>query len=138
MARPKYCITQDDLEVAVNYLKRKMFEKGRELVASQVDREQRKLAPLAEDELSPIIKKPNPEKLNAWCERWLGKAEWKQLKCAIRSHRRHEKAASQEQQHKTVVLTREAWQILHELAKSDNVTLSEFIVQRHEKEWLEK
>ncbi len=124
--------------MAVSYLKRKMFEKGRELVESQVDRERRKLVPLAEEELSPIIKKPTPEKLNLWCERWLGKAEWKQMKDAIRSHRRHEKAVSQEQQHKTVVLTREAWQILHDLSKGDNVTLSEFVVNRHQEEWLSK
>ena len=138
MGRPKYTITAADLPAALAYLKRKMFEDAYELIRSQYDSAQQKNTTVATAEFESILgtDAPTGEQLTPWCEKWLGKAEWKALKAAIRSSRRYKKAADADKQVKMVSLTPQAWRILHELAKRDNVTLSEFVVNRHEKEWL--
>ena len=140
MARPQYKITDADYPAAFAYVKRKMFEDAYELIRSQYDSEQQKNTTVARDEFQIILEANElaAEPLTAWCEKWLGKKEWTALKAAIRSSRRYKKAADADQQVKMVSLTPQAWRILHELSKRDNITLSEFIVKRQEKEWLDK
>lgn len=140
MGRPKYTITAADFPAALAYLKRKMFEDAYELIRSQYDSDQQKNTTVATAEFETILamEAPTGELLTPWCEKWLGKAEWTALKAAIRSSRRYKKAADADKQVKMVSLTPQAWRILHELAKREKVTLSEFVVKRHEKEWLGK
>jgi len=66
------------------------------------------------------------ESLNRWCESWLKRDEWKQMKNAIRASRR--RANSPET--KTVTLSHNAWLLLNYVATKEACTLSEAI-ERH-------
>lgn len=64
--------------------------------------------------------------LNGWCEQWLGRRQWTQLKNAVRAGRKR----SQGEPVKTITLSRNAWAILDYWARRDGVTLSEVIERR--------
>lgn len=74
--------------------------------------------------------------LNAWCQKWLNESQWIQLKKAICIARDRIESQKYRTQLKTISLTTTAWQILSELAKHDEVTLSEVIINRLGGEWL--
>lgn len=66
------------------------------------------------------------EALNEWCELWLSREEWTQLKNAIRASRRRAKSDDII----NVTLSRHSWAILSFWAKRDRCTLSEAIERR--------
>lgn len=61
--------------------------------------------------------------LNKWCELWLKKAQWTQMKNAIRAARKRSRGVDT----KTITLTQNAWFILDYHAQKENCTLSEVI-----------
>ncbi len=64
--------------------------------------------------------------LNAWCETWLKKTHWTQMKNAIRAARKRSKGVDT----KTITLTQQAWFILDYYAQKDGCTLSEVIERK--------
>lgn len=64
--------------------------------------------------------------LNKWCELWLKKAQWTQMKNAIRAARKRSRGVDT----KTITLTQNAWFILDYHAQKENCTLSEVIERK--------
>jgi len=64
--------------------------------------------------------------LNRWCELWLKKAQWTQMKNAIRAARKRSRGVDT----KTITLTQNAWFILDYHAQKENCTLSEVIERK--------
>ena len=76
--------------------------------------------------------------LSQWCNTWLTAEQWRTLKAAIRAARKRQRDhCGQRDPCVHVTLSRRAWLILSHLAKRDGVTLSQWIIQHHEKEWLD-
>jgi len=70
--------------------------------------------------------KDEPSSLNDWCQNWLKKEHWKQMKNAIRAARKRSHGVET----KTVTLTHNAWFILDFHAQKNHCTLSEVIEQQ--------
>jgi len=66
------------------------------------------------------------EALNKWCELWLKKTQWTQMKNAIRAARKRSRGVDT----KTITLTQNAWFILDYHAQQENCTLSEVIERK--------
>lgn len=64
--------------------------------------------------------------LNKWCELWLKKTQWTQMKNAIRAARKRSRGVDT----KTITLTQNAWFILDYHAQKENCTLSEVIERK--------
>jgi len=64
--------------------------------------------------------------LNDWCQNWLKKEQWKQMKNAIRAARKRSHGVET----KTVTLTHAAWFILDYHAQQNQCTLSEVIERK--------
>ena len=75
--------------------------------------------------------------LTRWCNDWLTPEQWRQMQSAIRAARKRRRDQSGSRQPNVhVTLSRPAWLILSALAKRDGVTLSQWLIQQHEKDWL--
>jgi hypothetical protein len=76
--------------------------------------------------------------LSQWCNAWLTVEQWRAMKAAIRAARKRRRDQSG-QRHPPVhvTLSRRAWLILSNLARRDGVTLSQWLIQHHEKAWLQ-
>ena len=73
-----------------------------------------------------------------WCEKWLSTRQWKQLQGALRAQRKRKRDMQGDRNpKKTITLDWDAWAILSDLSKRDNVTISKFITKRLKQEWLE-
>jgi hypothetical protein len=100
MPRPRYQITDDDVDVVHRWVRSKFCETAWEQ--------------------SPLDH-PTAPTLQQWCDRCLDAAQWKQLHAVIRAARRD---ASQT---RTVRLSTRASTLLHDLAAREQLTLSEAI-----------
>ena len=120
MSRPLYKIdNKGDFHIARDYIDNKINSKWPVSGA--------KRSVQASSDLDNLRK--TPEKLNAWCEKWLNAEQWTQLKNVIRATRRREKAKKARKSPINVQLTHEAHKILSTLAVVDG-TMSDVIVKR--------
>jgi macrodomain Ter protein organizer (MatP/YcbG family) len=122
MTDQKYVIRQQDKHAAAGFLDNMIASDSCWL---NKDASQRVIA-----ELEYRAAKHNSIALNEWCTRWLDQTQWMQLKNAVRIARDQIESQKYRPQLKTISLTYHAWQILTELAKHDEATLSEVIINR--------
>jgi macrodomain Ter protein organizer (MatP/YcbG family) len=95
LAQPRYTISDRDRIAAERYLSHKL-QRG-DWLADDVTREL--AAKIAYREVAG-----DADSLNAWCEKWLSRVQWMQLKHAIRAARRRKKAGRTRDPSKHVVL----------------------------------
>jgi len=127
MARQRYTITEFDLSAAEKYLDRKLHEETLFDDDDQYLKAKRAFSKARSDEI----------KLNRWCENWLNTDQWIKLKASLRAARKRlNDYIDDKGPPVTITLSREAWQMLSALSKRNQLTLSEFIIKRHEKAWL--
>ncbi len=127
MSRKRYIITPSDLSTAEKYLHRKLHEETL----------------FDDDDLHINAKRAfsrargDAIKLNRWCETWLNSEQWVKLKASLRAARKRLNDYIDENGPPvTITISRDAWKILSALSKRNKLTLSEFIIKRHEKAWL--
>ncbi|MBB5349564.1 hypothetical protein JWG42_14245 [Desulfoprunum benzoelyticum] len=72
--------------------------------------------------------------IQSWCEKWLNEEQWKQLLVALRAKRKRE---NDQVRKRNITLDNKAWRILSTLAKRDKVTMSQFLISRFEREYLD-
>jgi len=89
---------------------------------------------IAEREYRDI--KADPASFNEWCRKWMNETQWTQIKEAISIAREQKEKLKRVQPDKTISLTHRAWQILSDLARQDDATLSEVIVNRLGRDWV--
>jgi len=127
MSRKRYIITPSDLSAAEKYLHRKLHE---ETLFDDDDR-----YPNAKRAFSRA--RGDAIKLNRWCESWLNTDQWIKLKASLRAARKRlNDYIGDNGPPVTITISRDAWRILSDLSKRNKLTLSEFIIKRHEKAWL--
>jgi len=127
MARQRYTMTEFDLSAAEKYLHRKLHEKTLFDDDDRYINAKRAFSKARGDEI----------KLNRWCEHWLNTDQWIKLKASLRAARKRlNDYLDDNGPPVTITISREAWQILSSLSKHNKLTLSEFIIKRHEKAWL--
>jgi macrodomain Ter protein organizer (MatP/YcbG family) len=118
-----YIIRQQDRNAAVAFIDDQISKNPQWLNEIEAQR----IA--AEQEYQEI--KADPTSFNAWCRKWLNETQWAQIKEAICTARDHQQESLKyAQPSKTVSLTHHAWQILSDLARQDDITLSEVIINR--------
>jgi len=120
MSRQRYKITESDRWFAHRWIEKKL-ENPAWLGEYRTFKASRAFDLLNESK----VDKPT-EKLNRWCESWLRRAEWVQLKNAIRASRRRANSPGT----KTVTLSHNAWAQLNHIATRESCTLSE-VIERH-------
>ena len=122
MAKQRYVITEQDYPAVLRYVQYKL---------------RNNLSWPSDDllERNEFKKCRDPVTLNVWCEKWLSGDQWQQLKTAARASRKRSRNTRRDKP-KNITLTNNAWRMLSALAKRDEVTLSEFIESRLEKDWL--
>lgn len=129
MARQRYTITESDRPRAAGYIANRLHDDSYWLSAGGNPPEATETFQTA---------KSDRVTLNAWCEAWLSTDQWTSLKNALRAARKRDKGRSGKSAPPVhVTLSREAWQVLSDLAKRDKVTLSEWLVRRYRDEWAE-
>ena len=115
MGRPKYTINPADSSFARRWVEGKLANPAW-LGSERSFRAHEDLA----------MRSETAAELNAWCEAWLDRARWTQLKNAVRAARK--RARSDEGV--SVTLSRKSWGILSYWAERDGCTLSAVIEQR--------
>ncbi len=115
MARQKYNITNHDHWFARRWIERKL-ENPTWLPENRTYPAKHALSRVKDGAVS----------LNKWCELWLKKAQWTQMKNAIRAARKRSRGVDT----KTITLTQNAWFILDYHAQKENCTLSEVIERK--------
>ncbi len=123
MARALYKITTDDFEFACSYIQKKL--RTRDLTNDYES---------SEKELHETYQKAGQvkqiEALNQWCGKWLSKAEWEKLKVAIRQRRQRAAAHLRyDTMRRNITISFQAFQLLQEISKRDNVTYS-YVLER--------
>ncbi len=84
----------------------------------------------ARDEFKKICLASKPEKLNAFCEKWLSPEKWGELEQAIvAARKRRERFEESDEHHVNLELTHRAKFILERLAKQYDCSMSEVIEQ---------
>jgi macrodomain Ter protein organizer (MatP/YcbG family) len=79
--------------------------------------------------------------ISQWCQQWLDQAQWQRLQAALRASRYRQRVRQSPQRYGTHVHVRldyHAWSILTTLAKRDGLTISAFILQHHQTEYLDE
>lgn len=118
MPLKEYCNTADDEWHAMFYLSGRLRNHGLEFrdSASSAD---------AENEYRIAANEPTRNQraaaLNAWCERYLSKADMRKLKTAVRKRRERWRRT---EAMKTVTISAKAHKLLTQLSERDTVTFS--------------
>ena len=134
MAKPKYTIQEQDFSLVSDYIRKRLFDSDGAWIADKIDSENGATYREAEDSFK---KCRDCVTLNNWCEIYLTKERWTQLKNALRAARKRERARTDKiDPVVNVSLSRKAWIILRDLAKSENQTLSDYIIQNHKEDWV--
>ena len=120
--KKQYKIRKSDLRYAIDYLERRL-DQGHYGFESDVQ---------YDNAYKDFRNGLDLEGLNKWINNYLDDQKWRRLQAAIRQ-RRSKKARQPEL--RTVTLSFTAWLYMKELAKSDQVTLSEVIEKYLEKPW---
>ena len=128
MARPRKKFTEDEFRRALSYIDRKLKLEGNWPGQNAAGHEK------AFREFRKVRLRHDPDALSRWCDRWLDEAGRKKLLAALRARKKRDRPGAGK---KTVSLDPRAWLYLSGLAKRDNVTLSEFLIKRLEKEYMD-
>lgn len=120
----------DDLRAAVAYVERKLATDlwwlGEDDTRDQAARAAWSTA------------KRDPVTLRHWCQQWLDPDQRRALHAALRAARKRRR---DQQGHRdppvNVTLSRPAWRILSTLARQEGLTLSQWLIARHQAEWLQ-
>jgi transposase len=107
MPRPRYQIADEDVAIVHRWIRTRFRENTWPEDWPQLT---------AWDKLP--LDKPTAKKLRTWCARFLDAAQWKQLHAVIRAARRDCG------QSRTVRLSTQAYETLHQLAQREHLTLS--------------
>lgn len=129
MARPRKRFTQKELEWAAEYIDRKFKLDDSWPGLSKKARRQ------AEKEFRLAV--GQGPWLEDWCSRWLDEAALQRLLGAIRARRKRARQDRAGILKKNLTLDERAWRCLKGLAARDKVTISQFIIDRLEKEYME-
>lgn len=129
MADQKYVIRQQDKNAAIGFINDQIASNPNWLASDDPVR--------AIAELEYRNARYESITLNEWCNKWLNEIQWKQLINAIHNARNRFENQKYRPQLKTISITHSAWQILSELAEHDKVTISEVIINRLERDWLD-
>jgi len=125
--RRKKRFAQDELGWALSYIERKMaLEPGWPCSDKRSRKE-------AEEEFRRVKRKTDRDLLSDWCDRWLGATDRKRLLEALRARRKRERSMPSR---KTITIDQKAWLYLSKLAKRDKVTISEYLVRKLEKDYM--
>jgi len=118
-----YIIRQQDINAAITFIDHQLSKNSGWLVETE------SLRMVAEQEYHQArIEHAN---FNAWCQKWLNKSRWAEIKQAIFLARDQQEVKSKYiEPHKMISVTHQAWQILSEIALQDQATLSEVIINR--------
>ncbi len=130
MARPRKRFTKDEFRRALIYIDRKLRLEGDWPGGDAAGHER------AYREFRKVRLRQDPAALKDWCDRWLDEAGRRRLLQALRARKRRERAGAGKK--KTVSLDPKAWLYLSGLAKRYNVTISEFLIKRLEKEYRDR
>jgi macrodomain Ter protein organizer (MatP/YcbG family) len=122
MADQKYIIRQQDKNTAVNFIDDQIASKSYWLTVDDTQRlsAEREYRDAKHDSIT----------LNKWCQKWLNETQWVQLKNVISIERNRIESQKHKSPLKVISITHTAWQILSELAKHDDITISEVIINR--------
>ena len=81
--------------------------------------------------------KRDPVTFSPWCQHWLDRAPRRQRQAAVRAARKRRRDLRPDRDPPVnVTLSRPAWLILTTLAHQEGLTLSQWLIARHEAEWL--
>lgn len=128
MAEHSYVIRQQDRDTAVAFIDSQISKDPRWF--SNVESQRM----VAEREYRDI--KADPPSFNEWCRKWMNETQWAQIKEAISLAREQKETLKRVRPDKTISLTHRAWEILSDLARQDDATLSEVIVNRLGRDWV--
>jgi macrodomain Ter protein organizer (MatP/YcbG family) len=85
----------------------------------------------------PMAKR-DPVTFTHWCQQWLERDQRRQLQAAVRAARKRRRDHCGDRDPPVnVTLSRQAWLILSTLARQEGLTLSQWLIARHEAEWLQ-
>ena len=125
MARQRYVVTATDKAVVISYIERKLSLETYWLESDGAKR-------------SFTRAKRDTSTLQRWCEKWLSDKQWRQMKDSVRAARKRKRDRTGDREPKmNVTLSRRAWKMVTVLARREQATLSEFLENRFEREWLE-
>jgi macrodomain Ter protein organizer (MatP/YcbG family) len=133
MGRPKHIYTHQEIRWIQQYIEKKM--KLETLWPSESSTFN--FQAISDFAKLDIDKNTDYEPLEKWCAKYLDEKQKKRLEDAIRARRRRHLAQLKGTKlKKTITLDREAWLYLSALAKNDKVTISQFLINRLEDEYL--
>ncbi|HBE72296.1 MAG TPA: hypothetical protein DDW52_29530 [Planctomycetaceae bacterium] len=119
MPRSRYSITADDVLHVTEYLTNQLHDHRLDACEDEESYEQ-----FEEAIHTPGGKKKRAEALNAWCEAFLNRNEWKRLNTNVRKRRqrylRHNDYA-------TLTVSARSHELLQQLSARDNVTFSDIL-----------
>jgi macrodomain Ter protein organizer (MatP/YcbG family) len=119
---PQYPLSESDFAAARAYVQRKLPRQPHWLEHRQAESEWYQAR---HDRLT----------FQRWCERWLDGGQWRLLQQAVRSARQRQRAsAGSHPRSVTVSLSRHAWYLVSTLAEQDGLSLSEWLIRRHQSE----
>ena len=118
MAMARYCVTAPDHIFIRQYLHNKIQAEAYPCPASHINANQS----------FQSLDENNADALNTWCETYLCKQQWRQLKGALRSHRSRQNTPAKNKKRSTNI-SPEASTMLSYLAAVNQTTISEVLVK---------
>ena len=133
MPRPKYKIQEDDFLQVSQYIKKRFFDSSDAWIEPGICTRGGETLAGAEKAFERCT---DSLTLNDWCEKYMNTALWVQLKSALRAARKRNLAKNGANEPVvSVSLSRKSWVILREMAESEGLTMSDFIIKKHGDDW---
>ena len=129
MAKPKKTFTQQEILWVCRYIDRKFK------LNSCWPKDDTKIQIESQKAFEKIRRETDSGLVEAWCGQWLDNEQRNQLLTSLRAWRKREGALERK---KNITLEHKAWLYLSKLAKRDNVTISRFLIERLEKEYMDR
>jgi len=127
MARPRKKFSENEFRQALSYIDRKLKLDdnwpGKDAATNERAKREFERARLAND----------LDGLEAWCDRWLDEAGRSRLLAALRARKKRARPTGAK---KTLSLDPKAWLYLSELAKHNRVTISEYLLRKLERDYM--
>jgi macrodomain Ter protein organizer (MatP/YcbG family) len=130
MPRPKHIYTPQEIRWILSYIERKFK------LDPYWPKEDYEWKTEAREAFAEIQQEAQPSPLEDWCATWLDKGQKKRLDNALRAWRKRRRDISGAPK-KNITLEYQAWLYLSELAKRDNVTISQYLTNRLEQEYFD-
>jgi hypothetical protein len=128
MTERAYIIRQQDRKIAIAFIDNQLNKNPKWLETTEAQYS------MAKQEY--LVSKANSTSFNTWCQKWLNKAQWIEVRKVIGMNKNHEEEKWRYiEPHKTISVTHHAWRILSALALQDQRSLSEVIINRLGKEF---